>query len=151
MDTMQPKKLIIINILDILKKYTDENHRLSQKEISDILEKEYEKGNYVIAGGDFNQSFPGVLDKYPIADPKKWTPGVLEESILPEGWQFAFDSSTPTCRLLDQPLSDACQRYVIDGFILSPNVQIDLVETLSEEFEYSDHNPVRLDVTLLSK
>ncbi len=37
-----PKKLIIINILDILKRYTDENHRLSQKEIQDILEREYD-------------------------------------------------------------------------------------------------------------
>ena len=42
MYTKQPKKLIIINILDILKKYTDEDHRLSQKEIEDILEREYE-------------------------------------------------------------------------------------------------------------
>lgn len=32
MYTIQPKKLLIINILDILRKYTDENHRLSQKE-----------------------------------------------------------------------------------------------------------------------
>lgn len=37
-----PKKLIIMNILDILKQYTDENHRLSQKEIQDILEREYD-------------------------------------------------------------------------------------------------------------
>lgn len=37
----QPKKLIIMNILDILRKYTDINHRLSQKEIADILENEY--------------------------------------------------------------------------------------------------------------
>ena len=36
-----PKKLLIINILDILKKYTDENHRLSQKDIIEILDKEY--------------------------------------------------------------------------------------------------------------
>ena len=36
-----PKKMLIMNILDILKRYTDENHRLSQKEIADILEKEY--------------------------------------------------------------------------------------------------------------
>ena len=42
MYTKQPKKLIIMNILDILKKYTDENHRLSQKEIQDILERDYE-------------------------------------------------------------------------------------------------------------
>lgn len=40
MYTKQPKKMIIINILDILKRYTDENHRLSQREIMDILERE---------------------------------------------------------------------------------------------------------------
>ena len=38
----QPKKLIIMNILDILKRYTDENHRLSQKEIQNILANEYD-------------------------------------------------------------------------------------------------------------
>ena len=42
MYTKQPKKMIIINILDILKRYTDENHRLSQREIMDILEREYD-------------------------------------------------------------------------------------------------------------
>ena len=38
----QPKKLLIMNILDILKKYTDEDHRLSQKEIVEILEHAYD-------------------------------------------------------------------------------------------------------------
>lgn len=42
MCAMQPKKLLIMNILDILKKYTDENHRLSQKEIVEILDNEYD-------------------------------------------------------------------------------------------------------------
>jgi len=41
MYTIPPKKLLIINILDILKKYTDENHRLSAKEIGEILRCEY--------------------------------------------------------------------------------------------------------------
>lgn len=41
MYTVQPKKLLILQILDILRKYSDENHRLSQKEIADLLEKEY--------------------------------------------------------------------------------------------------------------
>ena len=41
MYTIQPKKLLIINILDILRKYTDENHRLSQKEIVEILNSKY--------------------------------------------------------------------------------------------------------------
>ena len=46
MYTKQPKKLTIMNILDILKRYTDENHRLSQKEIQEILEREYEINPY---------------------------------------------------------------------------------------------------------
>ena len=41
MYTTPPKKLLIMNILDILKRYTDEDHRLSQKEILEILENEY--------------------------------------------------------------------------------------------------------------
>ena len=42
MSDIHPKKLLILYILDILQKYTDEEHRLSQKEIQDILKKEYE-------------------------------------------------------------------------------------------------------------
>lgn len=42
MPAKQPKKLLIMNILAILWKYTDENHRLSQREIADILKTEYD-------------------------------------------------------------------------------------------------------------
>lgn len=38
----QPKKFLIFYILDILKRCTDEDHRLSQKQIGEILEREYE-------------------------------------------------------------------------------------------------------------
>lgn len=41
MSAKQSKRPLIMNILDILKKYTDEEHRLSQKEIVDILKTEY--------------------------------------------------------------------------------------------------------------
>lgn len=41
MYTIPPKELVIINIFDILKKYTDADHRLTQTEITDILKKEY--------------------------------------------------------------------------------------------------------------
>ena len=37
----QPKKLLIMNILDILRKYTDADHRISQKDIIDILKNKY--------------------------------------------------------------------------------------------------------------
>jgi len=42
MYTLQPKKLMIINILDILNKYTDSEHRLSQRQIQERLESEYQ-------------------------------------------------------------------------------------------------------------
>lgn len=42
MAAAQPKKMLIMHILEILKKYTDEDHRLSQKEIGEILKTEYD-------------------------------------------------------------------------------------------------------------
>lgn len=42
MYTKQPKKLIIINILDILKKVHGRGSSVSQKQIEDILERKYE-------------------------------------------------------------------------------------------------------------
>ncbi len=38
---LQPKKFLLLNMLTILHQNTDENHRLSQKNIIDILQKEY--------------------------------------------------------------------------------------------------------------
>lgn len=41
MYTIPPKKMVIINILEILKKYSDMDHRLTQQDIAEILKKEY--------------------------------------------------------------------------------------------------------------
>lgn len=144
------KELVLVNLH--LEAYDDGEGKAAQtKVLMDFLTSEYERGNYVIAGGDFNQTFPGALDAFPIKDPSLWTPGVLEEDILPEGWRFACDLSAPTCRLLNQPYdpdSGDTQFYVIDGFILSPNVKLDRVETLDRQFQYTDHNPVLIQATL---
>lgn len=144
------KELVLVNLH--LEAYDDGEGKAAQtKVLMDLLTAEYEKGNYVIAGGDFNQTFPGALDAFPIQDPSLWTPGVLENSILPEGWQFACDLSVPSCRLLNHPYDPdrlGNQFYVIDGFLLSPNVRLDSVETLDRQFQYTDHNPVLARVTL---
>ncbi|MDR0854013.1 MAG: WYL domain-containing protein [Clostridiales Family XIII bacterium] len=42
MYTAQPKKLNILCILEVLNKYSDADHRLSQKDIIDILKREYD-------------------------------------------------------------------------------------------------------------
>ena len=137
------KELVLVNLH--LEAYDDGEGKIAQtNQLISLLTEEYEKGNYVIAGGDFNQSFPGALDKYPVQDSELWTPGVLESSILPEGWSFACDVNSPTCRLLDRPYDGTNQLYVIDGFIVSPNVNINSVKTIDLGFEHSDHNPVEL-------
>ena len=148
--------LVLVNLH--LEAYDDGEGKIAQtQQLREFIQSEYQKGNYVIAGGDFNQVFPGSLELYPNAHPDLWSPGVLDESLLPEGagWNYAYDINTPTCRLLNQPYHPEdpetrgnIQYYVIDGFIVSPNVQINAVETLNLGFAYSDHNPVQLCVTL---
>ncbi|MBD5119136.1 MAG: endonuclease [Clostridiales bacterium] len=144
------KELVLVNLH--LEAYDDGEGKAAQtKALMDFLTAEYDKGNYVIAGGDFNQTFPGALDAFPIKDASLWAPGVLDADILPDGWQLAYDLSVPTCRLLNQPYdpdSGDTQFYVIDGFILSPNVRLDSAETLDRQFQYTDHNPVLIQVTL---
>ena len=145
------KMLVVVNLH--LEAYDDGEGKIAQtKQLREFIEAEYAKGNYVIAGGDFNQIFPGGLNAYPNKHPELWQPGLIEDDILPEGWTLAYDLDTPSCRLLNQPYdpsdTENTQHYVIDGFILSPNVELLDVNTLDLGFENSDHNPVKLSVTL---
>lgn len=142
------KEVVLVNLH--LEAYDDGEGKAEQTALLlEILQEEYEKGNYVIAGGDFNQTFPDGLEAYPIADSQLWQPGTLEAESLPEGWQYAYDTDHATCRLLNKPYDESCQQYVIDGFIVSPNLRVEEVETVDLNFEHSDHNPVKLSVTLL--
>ena len=118
-----------------------------------FIESEYIKGNYVIAGGDFNQTFPGS-NTFPSKWTNGWLPGQLDESMLDKGWQFVFDDSKPTCRSNQKPYNDAAaaahdwQYHVIDGFIISPNVEKISVNVIDEDFQNSDHNPVYMTFVL---
>ena len=142
------KELVLVNLH--LEAYDDGEGKAEQTEaLLELLQAEYEKGNYVVAAGDFNQLFPRTEDTYPIKSTSDWTPGTLGSA--PAGWRYAFDKSTPTCRLLNEPYSPRSaktQYYVIDGFLLSPNVRLESVETLDQGFGYTDHNPVIAELTL---
>lgn len=120
------------------------------KMLAEKLKTEYELGNYVIAGGDFNQTFEG-MDKYPIHDKNSWVPGTIGTEDIPEGFSFAVSDNVPTCRLLNGPYSSNyhdSQVYVIDGFIVSDNIEIKRVENINLDFEYTDHQPVRLEAVM---
>ncbi len=117
-----------------------------------FLQGEYEKGNYVIACGDFNQRFSNTnIDAYPALE-GKWQPGVINEDEFDDSFSLLMDSSVPTGRSLDRPYAGAenesFQFYVIDGFIVSDNIRVESIQTLDAGFTFSDHNPVRLQFFL---
>ena len=126
--------------------------RIAQTRIlAEFLKAEYKKGNYCVAGGDFNQVFPALKDVYPIQQSEFFTPGIVDTSLFGEGWIFAADPSSPSCRSLDRPYNGSrkdFQFYIIDGFILSPNVELVSVKTQDLDFKNSDHNPVKLTFSL---
>ena len=73
-------ELVLINFH--LEAYDDGDGKIAQsKMLAEKLSKEYEAGNYVIAGGDFNQTFEG-MDKYPITNTENWVPGILFLNIF---------------------------------------------------------------------
>ena len=144
------RELVLINFH--LEAYDSGEGKILQSQmLAEKLQKEYEAGNYVIAGGDFNQTFEGI-DKYPLKDTDNWAPGVIGEDSLPEHFSFAVDDSYPTCRLLNEPYSgsfDTSQVYVLDGFLVSDNIKVNQVSVINTDFAYTDHQPVRLEVRLL--
>lgn len=147
------KELVLVNFH--LEAYDDGEGKIAQtKVLKDFINEEYAKGNYVIAGGDFNQTFPNS-NAFPIINPEGWIPGKLAPDILSEGWQLVYDDSNPTCRAVDAPYNNEraklhdWQYHVIDGFIISPNVEMRFVNTIDLDFQDSDHNPVRLGVVLI--
>ncbi|MDR1442535.1 MAG: hypothetical protein LBJ02_09170 [Bifidobacteriaceae bacterium] len=142
--TADGKELVLVNLH--LEAYEDGTGRAEQMaQLVSLLKDEYAAGNYVIAGGDFNQSFPGA--DYPEVS-RNWVPGEFDQKALPSGWTVANDPKTPTSRLNDAPWDGKNQLFGIDGFITSPNVEVKAVQTVDEDFEFSDHNPVKLTVVL---
>lgn len=145
------KQLVIANLH--LEAYDDGEGKAAQTAmLKEILEQEYRKGNYVIAGGDFNQTFSNVDDSAYPPQEGKWASGEIDVSTFDKGWQFLMDASTPTCRSLDQPLKGAdlktFQYYVIDGFIVSPNIKVSSCKTQDVGFKNTDHNPSVISFSL---
>ncbi|MGX8774978.1 MAG: endonuclease/exonuclease/phosphatase family protein, partial [Bacillota bacterium] len=145
------KELVLINLH--LEAYDSGEGKVAQtKMLSKVLKEERDKGNYVIAGGDFNQIFSSEDETIYPTNPELWTPGEIDVDHFDKGFQFIMDESTPTCRSLDRPYEGAdpenFQYYLIDGFIVSDNITIEKAETLDLGFKATDHNPVVMELTL---
>lgn len=130
-----------------------ENDSLKLEEMNFIRQialNDYEKGNYVIVGGDWNQLPPNFApDKFGNAyETKAFKPLSIDSGFMPTGWQWAYDPTLPTNRYLDRPYSKSCRTIILDFFLLSPNIQVSDLSTINLNFRYSDHNPVKLTFTL---
>lgn len=112
--------------------------------LGEYIKKEAEKGNYLIVGGDWNHSLPGT-DPKAFKAAQDWPEWLqpFPESFKPAGFQWAVDKNTPSVRTVDVAYQEGVNfRAVIDGFLVSPNVEIIKVEGHDLKHEHSDHNPV---------
>lgn len=112
--------------------------------LSTYIQQENEKGNYLILGGDWNHALPST-DPGVFETTQEW-PEWLQQfpvDFQPEGFQWAVDPNIPSVRTVDIPYSEGVNfRAVIDGFLISPNIQLNDVQGNDLSFKNSDHNPV---------
>lgn len=147
----QGKDLVIVNLH--LEAYDDgEGKRAQTAYLKDFIESEIEAGNYVIAGGDFNQVFSSIdTTAFPVYS-DMWVPGVIETSEFNGELQFLMDEKTPSTRSLhtryDGSDTSQFQYYSIDGLILSSNIEVLDFSVLDLQFAHSDHNPTYLKFVL---
>lgn len=121
-----PEQLVMMNTH--LSAYDDgEMKQQEMAKLKEILVNEYNKGNFVVVGGDFNQAFDAEEIK----------------SFLPD-WTVAADKSTPTNRDLSTAYHANSKTGIIDYFLVSPNVEVLSVKTDDLKFSFSDHQPVKL-------
>ncbi len=142
------KELVLINTHNSA--YDDGSLRTQQMDyLRDYLLSEYEKGNYVIVGGDWNQTPNGLKPELPshLFDTENLT--YVEKDYPAPGWDWAYDTSLPTNRRLATPYDKSSTlTTIIDYYLASPNVELNEVKTIDLNFQYSDHQPVILKASL---
>ena len=114
------------------------------------MEEEYKRGSYCIAGGDFNKDILGDSSVYFGKSDKEYTwaqpipKEVLEGKDIELVAPLDKANPVPTCRNADGPYHEGQFVLTIDGFLVSPNVEVKSAAVIDTKFEYSDHNPVEM-------
>jgi endonuclease/exonuclease/phosphatase family metal-dependent hydrolase len=144
------KELVVINTHNSA--FVDQQE-LMEKELAVIrafMLREYQKGNYVVAGGDWNMNPPEFKPTENYNGHIYAASAVaITSDYLPADWIIAFDPARPSNRHLDQAfVKGITPTTTIDFFIVSPNVQLLKFETIDLNFVDSDHNPVSIEVML---
>ncbi len=136
------KELVVIN--QHLSAYDDGTVKQEQMDtLAKKLLKEYELGNYVVVGGDWNQFPPHYKPSEPTSEKS------VEENYPAQGWTWAADLNKSSNRKLDAPyVKGKTIEVVIDYFLLSPNIQLLEVKGVDKGFAFSDHEPVFVKLAL---
>ena len=144
----QGRPWVLVNIH--LSAFDKEEDAVREKQLQEVLgfaQQEYLKGNHVVIGGDWNlrlapTEFPhttAIEDLFWVRD--------LPQELIPEGWTWGVDPQVPTVRSANKPFVEG-ENYllIIDGFLVSPNVEVLSVQTDNLQFEHTDHHPVSITV-----
>lgn len=140
------KQLVLYNVH--LSAYSS-NGNISDEQLGLLLEdmtKEYEAGNYIIGGGDMNKDFLGDSSEYfgIKGDQYTWAKPLNTKRFEGKPLHLVCSSNAPSCRVADAPYSPQQFVVLIDGFIVSDNVEVISNTTIDNGFKYSDHNPVEM-------
>lgn len=123
------------------------------------MQEEYDKGNYCIAGGDFNKDLLGdgkvtSADIFGIDEGYTWAQPIdpnlftIASKNVSKVAPFDEDNKIPSCRNADGPYSDKQYVVTVDGFFVTDNVTVVDKNVYDTGFKYSDHNPVYMDFIL---
>lgn len=144
------KELVVMNVHNSA---FDKGGKLKKQQmlfLKDFFLAEYQKGNYVIAGGDWNQCPPFFRKDGFVPEPERAAElSNIEAAFLPADWQWIYDPTVPTNRSVRDPL-ELGKTFVtiIDFFLVSPNIKVLKVKGLNMNFKFSDHQPVWMEVEL---
>ena len=145
------KELVLIN--NHMSAYDEDGIiRAKQLELLNaMMKQEYDQGNYVIVGGDFNHVLNIDEEAFPSEQLVPSWVNSLSDEELPDGMKIVNASNNlevATCRDSDIPYIKGVNYItILDGFIISDNIVAN-AENIDADFMYSDHNPVKLTFKL---
>ena len=147
------KELVIYNVHMSAYGGSPEIREAQMTMLFNDMNEEYLKGNYCIAGGDYNHDLLGnsveLLNGASTPDFEWAQP--LPEELMPEGISVCDGYTSPlapTCRNCDVPYVEGNFTIIVDGFIVSDNIEVKILENVNLSFAYSDHNPVKMEFIL---
>ncbi len=131
------------------------------KMIKEVFTEEYSKGNYIVMGGDFNHDLLKNNPEFQYENEEDkpswmgftqlkpdWLQFIDFDNDLTANMKVGTDDTTSTCRGSDMPWignEDIIYTAVIDGFIVSDNIDIVNVTNIDNNYLYSDHQPVVME------